>query len=926
MAQRRSLSEKDKLRGKFQLDSLLEHLNEGIYLLDPEGKLLDVSESLVKLFGYKRKEDLFATDIAKEIYLEPAKREWFLHQLKEKGKISQFEVSYRKKTGEVIHCLESAVAIKDAQGKITGYQGIIIDITEKKKLEEALRREKEYVENILFNAIPAAVFIVSPDRKIVKVNREFERLLGYRKEELIGKSCSILECEECLEHCGLFDPEIKKPVSGKEKHFFTKEGRRITVLRSIDLLRDENGNITGGIEALLDISEMKEAGERFKLFYQAISGSMDAICIADVDGRIIEVNEAFCEIWGYSKEEALKFRVADCWAPEQLDVILREVIPKTLKGGWTGELIGLRKNKERFIAELRSGSVRDEEGNVVAMLASSRDISDRKVLERESQLIQEINLRLNSGEELSRVIRMICEGARAIYNYHFFDLLLLSEDKKYLVYTYSTRPEALNAKIKEMTGLDLVGLKIPLSPGSKLRKVVLEKRPLFSNGIMEVTELVKDFTDRMELKPAASMIANLLGCDYIVNIPITAGGEVLGVVGIGNTKPLGEEDVIRVRGFLDQIGVALGGRKLEEEIARSKAYLENLIENMGEGLIVTDAENKVLLVNRMAEAILNIDGDELVGKSAYDCHKPETRKKVEAVIAKFKSESLEERHPYEMKIETGTKVIRGNIAPIYSEPQGEFLGVALLLQDITRLAEIDRMKTDFVSAVSHELRTPLASITGFASTILNDPEMDAETRNEFLKIILDEGKRLTRLIEDLLDIQKIETGRIPTKKVWFDFPDMCQDVVEKLKPQAEKKGIPLSLEVAPDIGKVFADPDQMKQVMINLITNAIKFTPEQGNVWIRVVREDGMIRVEVEDTGMGIPKDEIPRVFEKFHRVHRPSTQIQGTGLGLPIVKSIIEKHGGRIFIESEVGKGTKVIFLIPEKEEQKEKKEKASS
>jgi len=296
MAQRKTLSEKDKLKRRFQLDPLLEHLKEGIYLLDAEGNLLDVGESLMKLFGYRRKEDFLATDIAKEIYLEPAKREWFLHQLKEKGRISQFEVSYRKKTGEVMHCLESAVAVKDSQGRVIGYQGIIIDITEKKKLEEALRREKEYVENILFNAIPAAIFIVDPEKKIVKVNREFERLLGHQAQEVIGKDCSILECEECLEHCGLFDPEIKKPVSGKEKHFFTKEGKRITVLKSVDLLRDENGNITGGIEALLDISEMKRTEEKFKLFYQAFSGSMDAICIADVDGRIIEVNEAFCDI------------------------------------------------------------------------------------------------------------------------------------------------------------------------------------------------------------------------------------------------------------------------------------------------------------------------------------------------------------------------------------------------------------------------------------------------------------------------------------------------------------------------------------------------------------------------------------------------------------------------------------------------------
>ncbi len=236
------------------------------------------------------------------------------------------------------------------------------------------------------------------------------------------------------------------------------------------------------------------------------------------------------------------------------------------------------------------------------------------------------------------------------------------------------------------------------------------------------------------------------------------------------------------------------------------------------------------------------------------------------------------------------------------------------------LEELNVMKNEFVSSVSHELRTPLASIIGFAQTLLLDPDLPSDIRTEFLQIIYDEGRRLAKLINDLLDIARIESGRVELERKETDLIPLLNRALQSVAMQAEGKGVDLKSVSETEELPASVDPDRLTQVVVNLLGNAVKFTPSGGEVKLSVrivngkdaVGENG-VEIAVADTGLGIPAEDIPHLFEKFYRVRRPGLDIRGTGLGLAIVKQLVEMHGGTITVESEPNRGSTFTVTIPQ-------------
>jgi PAS domain S-box-containing protein len=228
------------------------------------------------------------------------------------------------------------------------------------------------------------------------------------------------------------------------------------------------------------------------------------------------------------------------------------------------------------------------------------------------------------------------------------------------------------------------------------------------------------------------------------------------------------------------------------------------------------------------------------------------------------------------------------------------------------LEELNRLKNEFVSNISHELRTPLASIIGFSETIASDPDMPDEMKSEFNNTILNEGKRLARLINDVLDISKLEGGKLDIVKFRFDAVEMLNEIIGAQIKSAEAKNITLTSELPDEEIFIDADKDRISQVVARLLNNAVKFTNSKGRVKIIAKNLFKEIEIIISDTGIGIPERDIPFIFQKFYRVSRPGTEIPGTGLGLVFVKQIIDLHKGFITIQSEVGKGTTFAIKLP--------------
>jgi two-component system, OmpR family, phosphate regulon sensor histidine kinase PhoR len=347
-------------------------------------------------------------------------------------------------------------------------------------------------------------------------------------------------------------------------------------------------------------------------------------------------------------------------------------------------------------------------------------------------------------------------------------------------------------------------------------------------------------------------------------------------------------------------------------LKRQKRNTEAIIYSISDAVIVTDANDRLLMANEPAGEFFGFDVKEIVLKPLEELV---AKKELVKLIANSRTTRM--RHVrHELQFGTGNDIHTYDciISCIFDEDE-QVCGVVAVLHDITREKEISQMKNEFVSHVSHELKTPLASITAYSEMLVDGEAADDKTRKEFYAIIQSQAQRLNRLIEDILNISRIESGLIKVKKEHVSTALIVRDAVQMIKSYAAEKEITVEDQTAIVFDQVNADKDMVSQVVINLLSNAVKYTPNGGKVTVNseVDESQQVVRVTITDTGVGIPAEELPRIFDKFYRVKANNKCAKGTGLGLNLVKQIVEKvHQGRVFVTSEVGKGSSFGFELP--------------
>lgn len=352
-----------------------------------------------------------------------------------------------------------------------------------------------------------------------------------------------------------------------------------------------------------------------------------------------------------------------------------------------------------------------------------------------------------------------------------------------------------------------------------------------------------------------------------------------------------------------------------------RRQVESTLHSLRDAVLVTDTFDELKMANEAAATLLGFD-------LASAVHKP-----IEEVIsdkalvrvisdARAAADNGERRHvEYTMTRTTAEggseqRAFDITLAPMLnSSGDGGASGVVTILRDVTREKEIAQMKSDFVSQVSHELRTPLSSINAYVEMLLDGEAADEKNRQEFYEIIKNEADRLTRLIDNMLNISRIEAGIVQVEDTEVDFVGVAREVVEIMQPQAKLKNITLIMKAGPLVYTAQASRDMMHQVVLNLVSNAVKYTPEGGRVTVSVENDDATrsVMVSVQDTGLGIPPEAVERVFEKFYRIDSYKRVAKGTGLGLNLVKNIVETlHSGQVGLSSQVGLGSRFWFTIP--------------
>lgn len=344
-----------------------------------------------------------------------------------------------------------------------------------------------------------------------------------------------------------------------------------------------------------------------------------------------------------------------------------------------------------------------------------------------------------------------------------------------------------------------------------------------------------------------------------------------------------------------------------DEITEEKNKIKAILSSMDEGVIATDKTGSVLLINPVVENMFHIYNDESIGKNIIEI----IRNYELDLLIKW---ALEKEEPvtYELPfLVPEPRTFRLHLTPL--KKNDKIVGLVAILRDITELRRLEKMRTQFVANVSHELRTPLTSIKGFVETLLDGAIENPKTANNFLRIINDETERLSRLINDVLSLSSIESKQTEINKKPLHLGELISNVVAMLKPLAQNKDIDLTLSLDKSLPIIEADKDMMGQVIINLTENAIKYTPQGGRVHINAELLPNGIRIQVNDTGIGIPEKSLPRIFERFYRVDKArSREMGGTGLGLAIVKHIVEVHKGVINVESQINKGSTFTVTLP--------------
>jgi two-component system, NtrC family, sensor histidine kinase KinB len=337
---------------------------------------------------------------------------------------------------------------------------------------------------------------------------------------------------------------------------------------------------------------------------------------------------------------------------------------------------------------------------------------------------------------------------------------------------------------------------------------------------------------------------------------------------------------------------------------------EAAIDSLFDPVVVTDSEGRVTKLNPAAEAVFGAEG-EIVGRHVDEIAK-------DARIATAVAEALNSQRPVAadgaaavlpLPVDGSERAYRLRTTPMRDQA-GHMLGAVTLLEDITHLREVDRLKSEFIATASHELRTPLTSVQMGVHLLLEGAvgELSGQ-QQEVLEACREDCERLERLMRGLLDLTKIETRESAPKLVPVLASDVIGEAGERLRPQVEAKGLALKVDAPRSLPPVLADREQIERVLSNLVTNALRYTPRGGEISIRAAHGDNHVAVCVTDTGRGIPAEYMPHIFEKFVQV--PGTQPGGAGLGLAISKSLVEAHGGQIGVRSEVGRGTTFTFTL---------------
>lgn len=477
---------------------------------------------------------------------------------------------------------------------------------------------------------------------------------------------------------------------------------------------------------------------------------------------------------------------------------------------------------------------------------------------------------------------------------------------------HATRPEVMDALmlgIGESTrysttlGREMMYLAVPISSQEGILGVARVALPL-----TQVEDLVNQVIIVLVIAIIIATGLVILAAWFITRMTTRPLREIAQAARELASGKFGQKIMIDTRDESEELGHAFNEmsarlQDMLDTISGDKARLDSIMDNIADGVILTDSEGNLVITNQAAEKLFNIKGEAVKGKSFIETVRDH---EINNLLITCLKTGRGQTGQFELtKINRFIRVI---IIPIVSDHNP---GALILIQDLTELRSLQTMRREMVGNISHEFRTPLAGVKAMVETLQDGAMREPELAKDFLSRIEVEVDRMTQLVTELTELSRIETGKAELRIEHLELNTLLEEVISELKPQVERQNLTLETTLAEDLPTIPADKDRLRQVMINLIHNAIKFNRPGGDIRVSTKLSGDSVIVEVADTGIGVAKENLPHIFERFYKADRARTG-HGSGIGLAIVKHVVEAHGGKVRAKSEQGRGSTFTFNLP--------------
>jgi len=769
--------------------------------------------------------------------------------------------------------------LKDCQGNVTHVVSITRHATESKRMEQKLR-ESEARYRGLFENCKDAITINTSDGKFLDFNQAHLDLLGYSRDEMLELNASDVYANPTDRD--RFRQEIERNgfVESYEVELRRKDGTVRNCLLTSTAWRNGEGHILSYQGIVRDITERKRMEEALKSSEQRLrilfEYAPDAYYLNDLKGTLIDGNKAAEKTTGFKKEELIgkSFLSLKLLPPEQIPKAAALLLKNAL-GQPTGpdEFTLNRKDGNLITVEIRTYPVKIRDKSLV--LGIARDITERKRLEKELRRHSENLEKL--VEERTRDVRESEEKFRRIYN--------ASLDA---IYTTSLGGEIvdMNPAGVSMLGFDSL---------DELKKVNIESRYVNLEDRKRLIELASKGPVR----------------DFEVQFRRKDGERIDAII---NCNPLKDEQdrITALQGAIIDITEL---KQFQKKLLDSEERFRGIAERSFDMIVTLDLEGRVTYASPAVTWITGYTPEEMVGQHFQNyLPKDAIPKEIQAFVEIAKGGVSRAVQLRIVRKDGSLAQAEVNASPIMSD--GKIAGVQAIIRDVTERLAIERMRDRFISAVTHELRTPLVSIKGYVDLVLDGSQSIPEEVESRLQVAKRNTDRLLSLVNDLLDVQRMQAERLELEIQPTDFNKVVDSCMTEIQPLLEERKLSLRLEVPEGELRIEGDQTRLCQALMNLLSNAAKFSPEGSEVTLHVEEGNESIKVQVSDRGIGIRKEDLKRVFEPFAAIEKPD-YVKGTGLGLSITKGLVEAHGGKIWAESPgEGKGATFTFTLPRRKE----------